>query len=87
MIANPKRFAVVNKESITYDDDKETALVKIPKYYKDDLRKVYCLFEVTRHDGDMLVDIFWDRTVPDAIAAENPAAGMDGYYVMEWEIK
>ena len=49
--------------------------------------KVYVLFEVTRHDGDQMIDIFWDRTIPDRIAAENPAAAMDGYYVQEWEIK
>lgn len=49
--------------------------------------KVYVLFEVTRHDGDMLVDIFWDREIPDKIAAENPAAAMSGYWVQEWEIK
>lgn len=49
--------------------------------------KVYCLFEVTRNDADMLVDIFYDRTIPDKIAAENPAGAMDGYWVQEWEIK
>ena len=87
MVANTKRFAVVSKQSITYSDDNETALVKVPKYYKDDLRKVYCLFEVTRYDGDILVDIFWDRSIPDAIAAKNPAGAMDGLYVQEWKIR
>ena len=60
MIANPKRFAVVNKQSITYDDDGETALVKIPKAYKDALRKVYVLYE-NDDNGMLLRGIFWNR--------------------------
>lgn len=49
--------------------------------------KVYCLFEVTRHDGDILREIYNDKSVPERIAKHDPAGAMDGYYVLEWDVK
>ena len=83
----PNRFAVVHASDITFDDEKEYALVKIPREYKEQFSRVYGLFEVTRHDGDNLVDIYFDREFPDMVAKNNPASAMDGFYVKELWIK